>query len=401
MPTQEASLNVLLISTLARNPGDEIIRLGQEYILRQILPDARFKIVNKHDPRTLFEGFAQHEVAPHRLLSPLTYRLYAATNGRTRNNNLEEADLVVFAGGPFIWRNQNHFFRASSANAEWVPATWMRLFRELRDKPVLNLAAGTSVDSDEEQEQLLSDKKVAGFVKRAIERTALTTARDKQTWQIAQALGLDVPLIPCTAILAALGAGIAAQTPEYVVVNVIRGAAPSRRGDGPNPEKWKTAIQAAVADIEKRHKILFVSHTQEDDQTAAEWFPNHPRIFSMDPRKLLSVYSKALYGVCNRVHAGAAIAGFARPVIVVGGDSRIDLIRQMGLQVVDHRELDAATLLQMVANLEENYESYTKHLHDVMTTTERRYLDAVSAVLAPLLPLASTHCNTHSMAASA
>jgi hypothetical protein len=181
--------------------------------------------------------------------------------------------------------------------------------------------------------------------------------------------------------MAAQGAGIAAQAPEYVVVNLMPSAAHQWRGQRGNSEHWRETISSAITDIEKRHPILFVSHSEEEDRTAAEWFPQHKRFFSRNPLELLKAYSKARYGLCNRVHATAAIASFGRPAIVVGGDSRINLIEQFGLPAYDHRELDGPDLTSAVRMLEENYEEYAAKLSDRIRFAEREYLAAISSAL--------------------
>jgi hypothetical protein len=372
-------VKIVLISTLNHNPGDEIIRLGQEHVLRKVFPDAEFKAVHKHDPRTLFAGFSQRVISPRRLISAQLYKLYAATLGSRDRNYLDEADLVVFAGTPFIWRNQVRFFRATSANAEWVHATWDRLFCQLQGKQVMNLAAGTSVTSRAQIDELFEDRPVLGFLRRAVERTCLTTARDILTKQILDKLGFRVPLIPCSSILSSQGAGLSAQSPEYVVFNVMRAAGPGGRGVSNASNKWRETVSSIVRHIEKNHPVLFVSHSAEDDATTAEWFPHHRRFFSMNPIELLRVYSKALYGICNRVHSGGAIASFGRPVIVIGGDSRVDLIKQFGMPAVDHREIGHAELLAMIEDLESNYGAYVEKLKKVIGSTERAYVDAICA----------------------
>src|SRR5688572_10571177 len=125
-------MNVLLISTIAHNPGDDFIRWGQQHLLSRVAP-SRFTVVHKHDPRTLFEGFVRRPHTPHRLIAPLLYQVHSKV---TRSRNLlADADLVAFAGTPFIWRQQTRLLPSTSANAEWVRPTWGRLMTEFPDTP--------------------------------------------------------------------------------------------------------------------------------------------------------------------------------------------------------------------------------------------------------------------------
>jgi polysaccharide pyruvyl transferase WcaK-like protein len=373
-------MNILLVSTLGHNPGDEFIRLGVEHLLRQVHPNAQLRTIHKHDPRTLFAGFKQRSRSPHRRIAPLLYRLYAKSYGRWERNYLEAADLIVFAGTPFIWRSSVRMFPFTCENAEWVDPVWRRLLSELKETPVVNLCAGTSLTSADQASAILADPVVSGFLRQAVGRTELTTARDVITRDILAELGFQVDIIPCASIMAAKGAYLSASKPEYVAINLMRSAAHSWRGQRGESARWRQTIGAAVAEIEKRHQILFISHSEDEDSTAAEWFPRHRRFFSKDSVELLKVYSKALYGLCNRVHAAAAVASFGRPAIVVGGDSRINLIEQFGLPAFDHRELDGPGLLNVVQVVEDSYDVYVGRLRERMLSAERAYVQAIAAV---------------------
>ncbi len=371
---------VLLVSTLQHNPGDEFIRFGVEHVLRRILPEAVFNTVHKHDPRTIFADFRRREGAHNRFVASMLYRIYAMSRRSSDVNLLDRADLVVFAGTPFIWRAGARLLPSTCANAEWIAPTWGRLFSDLRHKPVLNLAAGTGAPQQRQLDGILSDSTVMSFVRRAVRRAKLTTARDAQTRQIIKQLGYDIPLIPCTSLLAARGAGLAAREPEYVAVNVMPSGAHSWRGQRGDPGRWRDTIEKVVASLEKRHELLFVAHSRDEDETAARWFPGHRRFFSADALELLKVYSRARFGICNRVHAAAGIATFGRPALVVGGDSRINLIEQFGLPAVDYREADARAIVDLIDRIEGDG-GYAQRLKSRADQAEKEYIGAVGAAL--------------------
>jgi hypothetical protein len=370
-------MKILLISTLTHNPGDEFIRFGVEHVLRQVFPSAAFRPIHKQDPRTLFAGFERRAKTPHRLVSPLLYRLYSVVHCHSNENYLDTADVVVFAGSPFIWRSAARLFPSTCANAEWIAPTWHRLFNELEGKPVFNLAAGTSAFTTRQFETILTNSKVSGFLKRAILRTELTTARDVNTKEILAALGHQTEVLPCLSLLAAKGAGLTGDIPEYVVINFMPAAAPSGRAQRGEPSKWIETISTVVPEIEKRHPVVFVSHFEDEHEAAAKYFPGRPRFYSKDPIELMKVYSKAIYGICNRVHSGAAIASFARPVISIGGDLRNKMFEQFGLPAYDHRELNASILSKIIEMIEGDYDSYVSVLKDRMMFAEREYLRVI------------------------
>jgi hypothetical protein len=371
---------VLLVSTLQHNPGDDFIRFGVEHVLRRILPAAVFNTIHKHDPRTIFAGFRRRGGNHNRFVAAMLYRLYAMSHRSRDGNLLDRADLIAFAGTPFIWRAGARLLPSTCANAEWIAPTWGRLFSDLRNKPVLNLAAGTGAPHQKRLDGILSDRTVMSFIERAAGRAALTTARDAQTRDILRQLDYDIPLIPCTSLLAARGAAVPAGVPEYVAVNVMRSAAHIWRRERVDQAPWHETIDRVVAEVEKRHKVLFVSHSHDEDQTAAQWFPGRKRFFSTDPMELLKVYSRASFGVCNRVHAAAGIATFARPALVVGGDSRINLVEHFGLPAVDYREVGARGIIELIHQIEGDT-SYPQRLQSLADQAEAEYIGAVRTAL--------------------
>ncbi len=378
-------VKILLISTRGYNPGDEFIRFGQQYLLSKLFPNAIFNVAHKHDPRTLFAGFQLRARTPSRLISPWLYHLYAATSGHRRENYLESAELVVFAGTPFIWRANRNLLRSTSANAEWVKFTWRRLIEQFPQKPVLNIAAGTSADVSRLGE-IFRDGNVRDFVARAVQRSALTTVRERYSATLLKELGFDVALLPCTSILAAKGAGYVPQEPQYVVINLMPGAVHTWHERLTGSVHWKQTITAVVPEIEKRHAVLFVSHSAEEDAVVKEWFPGRLRSFSKDPRELLQVYAHALYGICNRVHSAAAIASFGRPVILIGGDSRVDLIAQFGQPALDFRAIDAKSLANVVLQIERDYSRWADRLQEASARTEHEHLRLIRTALLKTFP---------------
>jgi hypothetical protein len=377
-------MKILLISTLAHNPGDEFIRLGAEHCLRQVYPSASFRTIHKHDPRTLFSGFKLREKSPHRLVAPLLYQTYSATRGRAQKNYLESADLVVFAGTPFIWRSSVRVLRSTCANEVWIGPVWRRLFDDLKDTPVLNLSAGTGLYNPEEYDAILRDPAVTGFLKQAVSRTEVTTSRDDNTKKILGELGFDIELIPCSSLLCSKGAGLTPQEPEYVAINLMPAAAPRGRAHGTNESRWMATALKVIPEIEKRHPIAFISHSADEHETAQKYFPGRQHFYSKNPAELLKAYSKALYGLCNRVHGAAGVATFGRPSICVGGDQRNNLIKQFGLPAYDHRQMDAPKLLEVIEDIEKNYDGYIARLKERMEYVEKAYLRVIQQY-APVL----------------
>lgn len=365
-------MKILQISTVRHNPGDDFIRFGQQHLLRKVALRPTFRVVHKHDPRTLFEGFKRGRRTPHRLLAPLLYRAYSAA-ARTPNL-LEESDLVAFAGTPFIWRQNARVLPSTSANAEWVRPTWHRLINELTDVPVINLAAGSSLNVHQSNDEILRDERVARFLRSAVARSAATTARDRRTAAILTALGHDVPVLACTSLWAASGVDLADAEPEYVAVNVMRRGVHGGRGKTVADRTWQRTISTVVSWLAERHNVCLVCHSQDELSVAREWFPERRSFHSYDAVEVLRSYGKALYTVSNRVHGAGGAASFGRPALGIGGDSRVELLREFGLPTLDIGTASADAIIAECERIEGNWTSMADELAKLARAQEEAYL---------------------------
>jgi hypothetical protein len=80
------------------------------------------------------------------------------------------------------------------------------------------------------------------------------------------------------------------------------------------------------------------------------------------------------------VHAAAGVASFARPALVVGGDSRVNLVEQFGLPAVDHRETDTAEIIKLIDQFEGDA-GYAQNLKRRADEAERDYIGMVRGAL--------------------
>jgi len=371
-------MNVLLISTVGHNPGDDFVRLGQQHLLARLAP-CRFTVVHKHDPRTLFEGFGRRRRTPHRLMAPLLYRVHARI---TRSRNLlAHADLVVFAGTPFIWRQQTRLFPSTSANAEWVRPTWGRLMTEFPDKLLFNLAAGSSLNARQSPSTIVEDETLAAFLGRAVRRADVTTARDRLTASILAELGCIVPVLPCTSLWAARGAGLEPRAPAYVAVNVMPRAVHGARGKPTAEGAWKPVITEVIHWLSARHRVRLLCHSRDELRLAQEWFPQHEAVFPSSALELLNEYGAALYTIGNRVHGAAGAASFGRPALGIGGDSRVALLTEFGLPTLNAMGLAAASIIHECQKIESEYGHLVDRLRQVSAEAEREYFRLLEAPL--------------------
>ena len=274
-------MQIAVISTINHNPGDDFIRYGQEYLIRKVLPDPVFDIIHKHDPRTVFRNFDRKTAmgVVHPRSASTQYAIYEQFSRSKGRNIVEEADIVLFAGTPFIWAQKTRVAPAYSGNAEWAGPIWRRLFSRWTDKPVLNLAAGTSIATANDLPRVLATRKLTGFLTQAYRRAAWTTSRDRLGVKVARALGFEVPMLPCTSLWAAQGAGIAPGPEDYIAVNLMRHAVHRKRGTHTESAHWKQMARILVRELRAHGDILIIAHDEDELAVAEQWFPEHERFY--------------------------------------------------------------------------------------------------------------------------
>jgi len=371
-------MKILFVSTVDHNPGDDFIRWGQIHLLEDALDSFDFDVMHKHDPRTAYEGFTKRESDPHRFIAPLLFRSFSALT--SRRDLLAEADVVVFAGTPFVWSQKTWLLPSTTANAEWNGATWNRLFKEFPEKPVLNIAAGTSVQAVEPEGVILRRRRLAAFLLQAARRARLTTARDRATACVLSTLGVDVPCLPCTSLWASTGMGMAPEPPKYIAVNFMPHGTHPARGKSTEPEAWRTTFTHVVSALSREHQLCFLCHSTEEYEAALEYFPDYDVFYSSDSRELLKRYGRAYYTVSNRIHGAGGAASFGRPALGIGNDSRISLLGELGLPYLS-TSATAKDILSACSDIESRYDSYCTSLREVRERGEAAYLDLIGAAL--------------------
>lgn len=318
-------MRTCLITTVGSNPGDEWIREGILYFLDGFKRIKAWR-VNKHD------------------LSTLT---------GPSGDAILEAELVVQCGTPFYFAvpkkalYEPYWPERTSATAGWIGPIWRDRIARLDDSvPVLNLAAGSAQLLGSDGREVVEDKACRAFVTEAHRRCRVTTVRDSVAAAILAKLKLEAPLLPCTSIFARDRLGIAPADPDLVCLNYMPRAGlylPQKRGQ---VERWKATFLKVFEHFRARHTVKIVCHAEHDLEAARDLFDGKDIVYSRDPVELLKLYARCARGLFNRVHAGMVVASFGRPALVVGTDTRLLMMEQVGLPYRSVHDVDADSLIE-------------------------------------------------------
>lgn len=375
-------MRLTFITTLNHNVGDDFVREGLTHLLIKALKGQQvtFASVHKHDPITARRGpgWLRSKDDPrkaHRLRRWDRKLPLWITPDRVL-----EADLLVQSGAPVYWCHPT----AHAADNEWfTPLVRRRFADSTRSVPFMNLAAGSAQGYHSDGSEFARCARDSAYIRELHRLSAVTTVRDHLAQHILRSLGLDAPVIPCSALFARDRLGVQPQEGEFVALNYMRnGGHYDFEGDA-DGGAWERAFKSAYEGLRQRERCRFICHNQAEVAAAKELDPSAPIFFSPDHRDYLPVYAKAKFGLMNRVHGAFVMASLGKPSFVVGTDSRARMAEEIGLRHAYVNDVDAPRLLREAEALEAERHSYPSHIETIRAKATEDYMAALAPLATP------------------
>jgi SAM-dependent methyltransferase len=366
-PSPRRVPRVAFMTTVGKNVGDEFIREGIASLLAEAIGPFEPYYVNKHDLSSLAMPLLDEmDLVPDK---------FAA------------ADVLVQAGAPVFW----HLGESRCYREDWVRALWHeRIFPLAKDKPFLNLGAGSCQAREGDIEPLVGDPDCVDFVRRVGSCATLTTSRDPLTSDLLDrtgaCAGASVPheLLPCPAFHAArrVNGGRSEAARDVLAVNLMELAGHYMLKPENDPKRWSDTILAMLPRLRERYRLLFVAHDEAEVKFLR--YCNHPHeriFFSHDFRDYLSLYSRVAGIVANRVHAAVCVAGFGRPAVIVGNDSRIGIARPIGIPAADAADATAEWIVDSLNRQMDRRDELMTERMELRESSARRYVELIREAL--------------------
>ncbi len=361
------NVKVAIITTVGHNVGDDFIRDGVLYLLKRSFKnqELHFQSIHKHAPITARYGF---ENVRSRAVSTILDIIPCSLS----RDRILEADLVVQSGAPVYWC---HNFRrgAHCANNEWYGPLIRRRFSRERNAKLINMAAGTCQKYHSDGSDFC--RKCARYIKEFYEIAALTTVRDRLAKHLLDSLGLKAPLIPCTSIFAVDEHNAKSNGAEYVVLNYMEGAAHYALGQKVDRTLWRNVFLKFYHEIRKRERVVLVCHNQKELAEAKKICSGANTFFSSNYLDYISFYSKAKFGIVNRVHAAFLTASFGKPAIVIGNDSRAKMVSEIGLESFFVNNVNLELLMKQYEYLKEGADKFSERFGSIKQKAYDDYMD--------------------------
>ena len=330
---------ITIITTLQHNVGDDFVREGIIHLLEQTVGKFELKHVHKHLPITARPEFAWFHSSGlgHRvdklganLSLRATRRIDAILPVLPKTDRIRTADILVQSGGPVYWVGSDG--DGDCASTEWwQPLIERRWIPYAAGRPFLNLAGGTCQPYNSDASEFASRPKVLDHIRRFYDLTALTTVRDKLSLKVLRQAGREGVQLPCTSIFAVNRLGIDPKPGEFVVLNYMPAGGHFVLGQKLDGALWERRFVSLAKKLARNHRVIIVCHDGKETNAAIRLLPDFEIFSSPDYQAYLRLYSKARWGILNRVHGAFALASLGKPAAVIGSDSRARMVAELGL----------------------------------------------------------------------
>lgn len=367
-----------LLTTLDTNIGDDFIREGLLGVIHSFPRRSPLETVavNKHRPESIYPPWHPMRAAVAaipklpfgRIKSRALARRLIQRLGPTR---FENCDLLIQCGTPILWI-QCH-------RSEWAEPVWRDVLARLSVKiPLLNLGGGSCYPWEHQPETLLGNQDEE-FARLMLAAATLTTVRDPLAAKLLGSLGAVPEVIACPALLAGQVFAKPTQPSRRVLVNYMPGGAHTMWGQPIDPKAWQETMREVVQALRRDWEVTLLAHSEGELAEAARLWPDLPRIHPLSPREYFAAGREAAFGIFNRLHAGVALGGLGVPSVCIGTDTRLLMVKTVGLPIHYAGRVRAADILADAARLAAERVTESQRLLALRERTFSRYRE----VLAP------------------
>jgi hypothetical protein len=377
---------IAFITTVFRNPGDAFIRAGIEYLIRQIIPYYHPIYIDKHDVRTLELNWWFYSSFPSSIEKVF---LQLSTWKNRGKDALNEADLIIQAGTPFYYvvpdSNGNFKTGATSIDTDWIQEIWLnRILARPLHPPLINIAVGTCQPFYSDGTEFDNRPELIDFIRKSVEHSLFTTVRETVAHSMLNRHEITNQCLPCSAIFANDFHGILPDSPHIVIMNYMPGGAHYALGQTLDIQAWQDTFIKIHENLKKYYRVVIACHSANEALKAREILPHADTFFSTDYTDYIRLYSRAYFGIVNRVHAGMALAGLGRPAIIIGNDTRSRMAEMMGLPVLFVNEATVEVIQAHIESFEKSLDIWTDQLFIKKEKARINYLELLTNNLQPI-----------------
>ena len=374
-------MKVGFITTIDTNIGDDFIRQGIINALEYTFPEIKFEyiLVNKHVPYTAYpktQLMRYWETVNNANYPEIIKKGYRFLTRIVKSKSVyEDCDIIIQSGAPVLWEN-------CSTN-EWNYPIWQQIIGKLyKTKTVLNLAAGSCYPM-ERIPATIDNIEDAKYLKSIYSYCKLTTTRDPLAEKLLSSLNCSPsPMLPCSAFL--VSREYPTETGKYIMINYMEGGGHFDWGQNINKEEWEKTILAVIENYKNEHPIAFLCHNQMEYDLAEKLMPGVTKFFPKTVDEYLATVKQAKAAINNRMHASVAMGSIGIPSIAVCTDTRLLMVKNIGLPVYYVKEATREKLIQDLDNFLNNKAAIKSQLFDLKKDTFEKYAILLNEFFRPV-----------------
>jgi len=364
---------IAIITTVKHNIGDDFVREGIKYLIKQKLGNGViFSNIHKHSPITTRNGF---EMIKSRRVSDLLDKMIPI---KWTTDKILEADMIIQSGAPVYWchkLNESH-----CCNNEWYkPLIKDRFIKYNSNVKLLNLSAGSCQKYHSEGDEFC--EKCNNYIKEFYELSSITTLRDSLAEKILSNVGVKAPVIPCSSIFAIDEHNLKDMGADYVVLNYMKGGAHYTFGQDIDVEKWEREFKNFYFELKDNERVIFACHNKKEVDLVLA-FDSEAEIFyeKDDYLAYMKFYSKAKFGIMNRIHGAFLIASYAKPSLIIGNDSRVSMAKEIGLRSYFVNDVTYEILMKEYQYLKSGADNYKDRFKIIKEKAFKNYMKELSTL---------------------
>jgi hypothetical protein len=183
----------------------------------------------------------------------------------------------------------------------------------------------------------------------------------------------DAELLVCSAFLAPTGENPLNGDEAPILVNYMHVGGHYDWGQQINPDQWKSTFAELICRLSKRHRLVLLCHNDDELRLAERLFPDLLRCCPRTLPEYFDFVSKAKGAICNRLHACVALAGLGIPSVAVGTDTRLLMVKFLGLPCYYVKEAAPAQIEESIELLLNGRRNEHERLFELKRTTFLRY----------------------------
>jgi Polysaccharide pyruvyl transferase len=371
----------VLLSHRGGNIGHDFMAKGMEVILKDRFgEDIVISHIEQHNP---FEVYPKWHIlrllhrVPHGRLNFL--RSFLAKEAVTRffwkMTSPADYDLAIACGGPNL-----------VSGASNTPQMALMLFHmngaiNYRGAPLVDAGVGSCFPSSS-KESLKSEADIF-FYKKAASFCSAITVRDKLAEKVYRdLLGVNVKRIPCAAIASGrYFEQFQKKEKQYILINYMLKGANSDWGQGVDPDQWYKTVRQVVDFFSPNHQIVFLAHNSVEEEAAKNRFKEFQCILPRSLEQYAEVIGRAKIGFVSRIHAAIPLAGIGVSSLVIGTDSRLGAVEELGLPTLFVKEASAEIIIHHLSELLKKSENEKQRLLQVREQTIKAYGELFKSVV--------------------